>query len=69
VGYEPHPDNHASYLNRFCPEFDTNALHSIAEHFTIKNGYVNKVDRISFSIEIDLCNENVVEYGMHNAEI
>ena len=68
VGYKPHQDDHASYLSRICPEFDTIAQKSIAEHFIIKNGYVNNVDRISFSVEIDLCNENV-EYGMHNEEI
>jgi len=42
-----------SYAKRFCPDID-----KIKDHFQIKNGYNNKHERISFSVEIVKCNDD-----------
>jgi len=43
----------------------------LENHFMIRNGYVNLIDRISFSIEIDICDDYdghaAVEYGPNQA--
>ena len=41
-----------SYVKRFCPDID-----KIEDYLQIKNGYNNKDERISFSVEIVKCND------------
>ena len=36
-------------------------MEKIKEHFEVKNGYINKHERVSFSVEIVKCNDDIHE--------
>ena len=39
-------------MNNFCPDIDENKQ----DFYGIKNGYSNYENRISFSLQVELCN-------------
>ena len=49
-----------------CPDTDSELLN---EYFVIKNGYTNRTERLSFSIEIHKCNDRYNPECKPNEEI
>ena len=51
-------------MSRLCPDFDEKGNDEASQnHFKIRNGYINRADRASFTIQIDVCNQEQIEFG------